>query len=82
MTSVLEDGIVEFVLVAEDVLRPHLGILIAENQALVELCLDDEDSVDGYNQVIYLGSALGSLQHYVIEDAVFGFWSSVEFGCK
>lgn len=51
---VLMNRIAELVFVAVDVLCPVFAVFAAVNPALIELGLDDEDSIDGYNNMVYL----------------------------
>ena len=45
MAGILQDGVVELVLVAVDVLRPVFGVLTTINPAVAVLGLDDEDAI-------------------------------------
>lgn len=45
VASILQDGVVELVLVAVDVLRPVFGVLTTINPAVVVLGLDDEYAI-------------------------------------
>ena len=45
VAGILQDGVVELVLVAVDVLRPVFGVLTTINPAVAVLGLDDEDAI-------------------------------------
>lgn len=54
MSLVLMNRIAELVFVAVDVLCPVFVVLASVNPSLIEFGLDDEDSVDGYYDMVYL----------------------------
>ena len=70
MASVLQNGIVELVFVAVDVLRPVFGMLAAVNPTVVVLGLDDKDAVNGHHKVVNLGTTLRRWNGNVVEHPV------------
>ena len=57
MSGILKNGIAESVFVAVDILSPKLAVLSSIYPAFVELCLDDEYAVYGYDNMVNLGGA-------------------------
>lgn len=78
--GVLKKWVEQLVFVAIDVLCPFLCVFGAIDPPLVVLCLNDEDSVRGEDNMVDLGGsgARGVGNHYVVKDGVFGFRKSAQ----
>lgn len=74
MSLVLMNRIVELVFVAVDVLCPAFAVFAAVNPALIELGLDDEDSIDGYYDMVYLHTVAVACEQKVIYYFVSVHW--------
>lgn len=66
MSLILVDGVTEPVFVAVDVLCPVFAVLASVNPALIEFGFDDEDTVDGYYDMVYLRTVAVACEQKVI----------------
>lgn len=81
MSLVLMNRIAELVFVAIDVLCPVFAVFASVNPTLIELGLDDEDTVDGYYDMVYLRAVAVACEQKVIYYFVSVHWKLFQNGC-
>ncbi len=67
MALILLDGVAKPVLVTIDVLRPIFAVFASVNPALIELGLDDEDAINGSDNVVNLGAVAVAGEKQVVD---------------
>lgn len=70
MCLILPYGIGKRIFVTVKILRPLFAIFVSEYPAFVVLRFDDEYSVLGYHDVIYLRRSSGCFQDHVVENTI------------
>ena len=81
MSLVLMNRISELVFVAVDVLCPVFAVFASVNPTLIELGLDDEYSIDGYYDMVYLRAVAVACEQKVIYYFVSVHWKLFWNGC-
>lgn len=83
MSLVLMNRISELVFVAVDVLCPVFAVFASVNPTLIELGLDDEYSIDGYYDMVYLRAVAVAVacEQKVIYYFVSVHWKLFQNGC-
>lgn len=82
MATVLQDGIVELIFLAVDILNPVLGIFPAVYPSVVVLGLNDKDAVNRHNKVVNLGAPLGCWDGHIVEYPVLIFRQVIQLPCN
>lgn len=80
MSLVLMNRISELVFVAVDVLCPVFAVFASVNPTLIELGLDDEYSIDGYYDMVYLRAVAVACEQKVIYYFVSVHWKLFQNG--
>ena len=70
MRLILPYGIGKRIFVTVKILRPLFAVFVSEYPAFVVLRFDDEYSVLGYHDVIYLRRSSGCFQDHVVENTI------------